>query len=133
MKITFVSPHPNLSGGERVIAIYSRELAARGHDVCVICSGLRQFTLRQRVRHLLRERKWLNQPRLGASHYANYGVNYRVVSHAGPLTDDDIPDADAVVATFWTTAEWTSRLNMNEAQILFNSTRRRNYTRTSRR
>lgn len=119
MNITFLSPPPNLSGGERVIAIYARELAARGHDVSVVCSGFKQFTFSQRVRAFVKERKWLKQPRLGESHYRNYGIKYSVVSHDGPLTDSDLPDADVVIATFWPTAEWTFRLNVNKGRKFY--------------
>jgi len=36
MKITFVVPTLNLSGGLRVIAIYADKLKQRGHEVTVV-------------------------------------------------------------------------------------------------
>ncbi|MGY6694769.1 MAG: hypothetical protein ACXIUW_01915 [Roseinatronobacter sp.] len=44
MRITFISPAANLSGGQRVIAIYADRLRARGHDVIVVAQRRRVIT-----------------------------------------------------------------------------------------
>ena len=106
MKISFLSPVPNLSGGERVIAIYTRELIRRGHEVHIYCELPRPPRLRSKVRSLFTGNGWPRTKKVGSSHYENYGVPYTVSSQYGPLTEREIPDADAIIATFWPTADW---------------------------
>lgn len=110
MRITFLSPPPNLSGGERVVSTYAKLLAARGHMVRVICSQPDQPTLARCFKNLLKGRGWPRRNVIGDSHFENDGIDYRVVNHAGPIVDNDIVAGDAVIATFWTTAEWAAKL-----------------------
>ncbi|WP_428937825.1 glycosyltransferase family 4 protein [Fontivita pretiosa] len=119
MRITFLSPAPNLSGGERVIAIYASKLALRGHDVEVVCARPDDPPTRQKLKLFLMHGRWPARPTVGPSHYANYGVHYRVVNHAGPLTDDDIRDGDILVATFWPTVYWALRLRSSKGRAVF--------------
>lgn len=59
MKITFVIPWANLSGGVRVIAIYAERLKQRGHTVVVLSSLLRErISVRWRIKSLLLGRGW---------------------------------------------------------------------------
>ena len=37
MKITFLTPHINISGGVKIILGYADRLIRRGHEVTVIC------------------------------------------------------------------------------------------------
>ena len=67
MKVTLVSPPPNLSGGARVIAIHADQLARRGHDVTVVAPARRQPTLKSRIRDLARGRRPKTPPT--ESHY----------------------------------------------------------------
>jgi glycosyltransferase involved in cell wall biosynthesis len=46
-----------------------------------------------------------------ASFFDDAAVPHRVLSTAGPVTDDDVPDADIVLATFWRTASWVAKLS----------------------
>lgn len=101
MKITFLSPFPNLSGGERVIAIYARLLTRRGHDVRIICLPMRRSGWRNRVRGWIR----CGENAYGQkSHYEAYGLSYEVIKHDSGFRPADLPDADVVIATFWPTA-----------------------------
>lgn len=112
MRITFLLPADNFTGGTRVVAIYARLLQARGHEVLVVFNPPAALTLREGLRmlrrrrwDLLRHRLW---PRPGL--IALSGVPHKVLAHARPFTDQDLPDADAVVATWWETAVWMHRL-----------------------
>ena len=102
MRITFVSPPPNLSGGCRVISIYASRLQALGHEVVVVAPRPQPPNLQQRARALLRGR-W---PRGGTprSHFDGMTARLHLVDHPAPVTADDLPDADVVIATFWDTA-----------------------------
>jgi glycosyltransferase involved in cell wall biosynthesis len=108
MKITFLSPPPNLSGGQRVKAIYARELVRMGHDVNIVCSACPHISKFRKLKSLIRGRGWPNHPKPTSTHYVNYGVPHRVANNNGRLTENDVPDADVVIATFWTTAEWAA-------------------------
>jgi glycosyltransferase involved in cell wall biosynthesis len=110
MRVTFVLPPPNLSGGIRVLAIYAERLRRRGHDVFAVAPMERTPTLREVARAVLKQRRWPFRRRR-PSHFDGLGVSLRRVPHPAPITDIDLPDADVVVATWWETAEWVSRLS----------------------
>ncbi|KAA5546133.1 glycosyltransferase family 4 protein [Roseiconus nitratireducens] len=116
MRVNFLSPPPNLFGGERVIAIYTRELVRLGHQVEIVCCRPEQRSLRGKVSSLVRTGHWPKPKSIGPSHYENYGVPYHVIDHDGPIVDQDLSDADAVVATFWKTAEWAAKLSPSKGQ-----------------
>jgi glycosyltransferase involved in cell wall biosynthesis len=101
MRITFISPPPNLSGGHRVTAIYADLLQAMGHEVTVVAPRRRVPGLRSQAQALLRGR-W---PQRGPqrSHFDAMRAHLHLVGHA-PITAEDVPDADVVIATFWDTA-----------------------------
>lgn len=100
MKITFVLPYAGLQGGIRVIAIYAERLARRGHDVRVI-STPQVITMRHTAKSLLLGR---GLPKPEPSHFDGLDVPHRVLESVRPVTDDDVPDGDVVIATFYTTA-----------------------------
>lgn len=108
-RITFALPTLDLSGGVRVIATLARELHARGHEVLVVAGPPLRPPVRDRVRTLLKgaSHKWWPDPR--KHHFV--GLDVPITRVAGPVTDSDLPEADAVVATWWETAEWVARLS----------------------
>jgi glycosyltransferase involved in cell wall biosynthesis len=111
VNITFVAPHASLSGGIRVIAMHVMELQRRGHKVLVISQPLPADTWRTRIRMALKGRF----PKRGGpphpSHFDGLPIDHRVLNRTRPVTDSDVPDADAVIATWWETAEWVSTLS----------------------
>jgi glycosyltransferase involved in cell wall biosynthesis len=111
MRITFLSPTFNLTGGHRVKAIYAQKLHERGHEVTVVASGPRKPSLRQIARSLVRDRAWPRSSAGMPSHFDRVDAECRVLDHPGPITDADVPDADVVVATWWETAEWAALLS----------------------
>lgn len=117
MKITFILPTADLSGGVKVVAIYAERLERRGHEVHVLTPPPHVPSLRDRARALVRERRWLRQE---GSHLATRQVRHRVVRHRGPFTDDDVQDGDVVIATWWETANWVAHLSPRKgAKVLF--------------
>ena len=107
MKITFILPTVNLSGGIRVAAIYTRQLTDLGHQVAVVSPPLPERSIRQ----------WLRRPfPLGAaapaqkSHFDDVCFDHRILDRFRPVEDKDVPDADVVIATWWETAEWVAGL-----------------------
>ena len=110
MRITFVLPLADLSGGIRVVAIYAERLRRRGHDVRVVSSAPGELPLHRKARSLLAGRGW-PRGRRGPSHLDGLDVPHRRLERWRPVTDADVPDADAVIATWWETAEWVARLS----------------------
>lgn len=115
MKITFVGPPANLSGGNRVLAIYAERLSQRGHDVTIVTQAPPPPRLRSKVKALLKGDvaqlmpRWLTKPT--QTHFDGLKVEHKVIDAFRPLRDEDVPDADVVIATWWETAEWVTRFS----------------------
>jgi glycosyltransferase involved in cell wall biosynthesis len=112
MKITFVSAKLDLSGGSRIVAKYADELSLRGHQVTVI--EYRQVPPWHR-RMLGQAKAALSGKRVTVEphHEAHFdGARYEVQRLTGvaPLPAHLVPDADAIIATWWVTAEWVAAL-----------------------
>ena len=108
MRITFVVPAFESSGGARIVAGHAQMLADKGHEVLIVGPEPRSPGLRERTKALL-GRATLPAA-LEQSHYARAQVPLHVIGHGGPLELDDVPDADIIIATFWITAEWIAAL-----------------------
>lgn len=101
MKITFVCPRPNSSGGIRVIARHAAALADRGHEVTVATLTLPAPSLRDRLRAWRRGAVPVEpEPPV----FDGLPIRYLRLGHSYPVRDRDLPDADVVVATWWETA-----------------------------
>ena len=116
MRITFVLQHAYRSGGDRVVAIYAAELMRRGHQVTVISTPWPAPSLKDRVRQWLRP--WAVRRPIGvvASHFDGTGIPHHVTEKSRAIVDADVPDGDVVIATWWETAEWVSRLSPSKGR-----------------
>jgi glycosyltransferase involved in cell wall biosynthesis len=101
VRISFILPFAGLQGGIRVVAIYAERLKRRGHEVFLISTPL-YVPLRRKVKSFLYGRGW--RPKPEPSYFEGLGVEHRVLEQVRPVVDSDIPDADVVVATYYTTA-----------------------------
>ena len=112
MRITFLTPPDSFSGGLRVVAVYARELRARGHQVTIVSNARARPGLREQLRALRRgklaELRQKALPQHG--HLGQCGVALRILERARPITAADVPDGDVVVATWWETAVWMHSL-----------------------
>src|SRR6185295_5313145 len=79
MRITFVCPIADLSGGFRVIAVYAKRLRDRGHEVLVVSRPPRKPSLRERLRAAYRRRPLQVPPKDAPSHLDGTGVPHRVI------------------------------------------------------
>ncbi|HEY9698241.1 MAG TPA: glycosyltransferase family 4 protein [Trichocoleus sp.] len=112
MKITFVMCSGfSLSGGDRVVAVYAKQLQQRGHEVFIISRPLSKPGLREQIRSLLKGNGWITMPQSKSSYFDNFGVSCKLLDRARPVVDADLPDADVVIATWWETAEWVAKLS----------------------
>lgn len=105
-------PADDLTGGNRVVAIYARMLQNRGHSVRVVSNAPAPLGLRELLR-LIRHRRWHTlsarwRPLPG--HIALSGIAHTTLERERPITADDLPEADVVIATWWETAVWMQAL-----------------------
>lgn len=109
LRITFVLPFADLSGGVRVALTYALRLRDRGHRVTVVSQPQGKPGLLRRLRARLRGER----PRVRSHHplVAELGNSHVMLDVARPVTDGDLPDADVVIATWWETAEWVNDLS----------------------
>jgi glycosyltransferase involved in cell wall biosynthesis len=120
MKITFVLPAVNFTGGIRVVATYADRLKKRGHEVSVVSVSCPVPTIGQQIRSVLKGQGWIPWTKHSPSHLDSVNVPHHVLDGAGPVTSADVPDADVVVATWWETAEWVARLSEEKgAKVYF--------------
>jgi glycosyltransferase involved in cell wall biosynthesis len=95
----------------RVITQYARWLRAQGHEVRIAHPAGYVHAPRRGFRALVTNtRELLGKVRPKPTHFDGLDVE-RIVLPAGHVpTDNELPDADVVVATWWETAEWLARL-----------------------
>lgn len=108
LRITFVLPVADMTGGCRVVSIYADRLQRRGHSVSIVSVRMPRTGLRETLRYLVKGRGdpfW----RRYRSHFDLLSLPHRQLP-AGPVTDRDVPEGDVVVATWWETAEWVNTL-----------------------
>ena len=110
MKITFLLPGLCLAGGMRVIALYGKNLQLRGHDVSVVSKPSLPTSWRSSFKSLVQGKGWLKRQKPNSAFFDAAGIPVKVLKPSGPITDDDMPDADVIVVCFWTVACWIHRL-----------------------
>lgn len=111
MRITFILPTVNLTGGIRVVAIYAKALADKGHAVTLISPAPWPISLRQKVKSFLTGKGWPAEQGKRESHLDGLHLNHKQLNSWRAPKDDDVPDADVIVATWWETAEWVAALS----------------------
>lgn len=106
MRIVFLLPVADMSGGNRVVSIYAKALVDLGHIVTVISPPRQQPSLWNRVRAFVINSKWDKEKVTTVSHLDGLGLNHHVLEQRRPIRSLDIPEADVLIATWWETAEW---------------------------
>jgi glycosyltransferase involved in cell wall biosynthesis len=118
VRITFVLPFAGLAGGMRVIAIYAERLQRRGHKVFLTSTPV-DIPLRRKVKSFVLGRGWPGLRR-EPSHFDGISVEHKILEKVRPVTDSDVPDADIVLATYYTTAYGVQRLSPSKgAKAIF--------------
>lgn len=104
MKITFVMQFASLAGGNRVIALYARKLEERGHEVHVISQPFIPPPRWKRVFYRLLGKPHKVKLKKASPLFAFLGPRHKVLDRPRPVQAADLPDGDAVFATWWRTA-----------------------------
>jgi glycosyltransferase involved in cell wall biosynthesis len=121
MRITFILPGRSLSGGAKVVATYAERLLRRGHDVRVAYRK-RAWPKPWRVRGFVTRcgeqvRSWVVPAK---DHLSRLSRDRLIAVSAGrPILADDLPDGDAVVATWWETADWVAALPPSKGRAFY--------------
>lgn len=109
MNITFIMADPNMSGGDRVCAIYAKRLADKGHNVNVIAPKKKLLNLKQQIKRLINGFGWLSPKAQLQNHFALLGVKVVYLEAGLVMEGTGLPNADVVIATWWETAEWVNK------------------------
>src|SRR5262245_53614657 len=108
MRISFISPTVNMGGGTKVMAIYAQRLTRMGHVVSIISPPPQTIPLTRKLKSWLKGSGWPGDPLPPNSYLDGSGIDHRVLDRWRPIIDDDVPDGDVVIATWWETAEWVN-------------------------
>lgn len=122
MRITFILSCAGLSGGVRIVRDYASKLIKRGHQVTIVATPYsmqatpndRKMSLASGVSLKLFKTylaRWLWKDHL-------HGFEGTLLT---PLTlsKENIPDADAVIATTWYTAEWLATYPLTKGKKFY--------------
>lgn len=120
MNITMIMASPAMAGGDRVCAIYAEKMIERGHHVNVIAPKKKLLTFKQQLKRLIKGIGWIKVADQLQNHFDLLGVNVTYLESNRPVTGQDIPDADVVIATWWETAEWVAQFPSSKgAKVYF--------------
>jgi len=109
-----------MGGGTRVISIYAQQLKRRGHIVRVISPPHPSVPLRRKLKAKLLGRDIPEGPREFSSHFDQVEMEHHVLERFRPVREEDVPDSDVVIATWWETAEWVNSLSPQKgAKVYF--------------
>jgi glycosyltransferase involved in cell wall biosynthesis len=111
VKITFVLPVNDLSGGIRVLATHAERLARRGHEVFAVSVPVARPRLGRAVKDLLRGRGWPASGGPVSGHFDLVDVPHHRLERDRAVSDADVPDADVAIASWWKTAQWVHALS----------------------
>lgn len=110
MKITFIVPTLDVSGGLRVVSIYARLLSEKGHIVTVVAPKDKVPSFKQRIKHTFKWKGYQYKSHFNTEYFNNVNYNVVVTNKVESVLAKDVPDADVVIATWWLTAEWINKL-----------------------
>ena len=111
MRITFIIPHTNLSGGVLIILGYAGRLALLGHHVNVMCPTACSLKAGSEFIALLRtcyDRLFYKKPGLVPDN-----VYFKKIP---TLQECHMPDADVIVATAWASARPVSEYSHSKGK-----------------
>jgi len=117
MRITFLTPHINISGGVKIILRYASRLAKRGHKVTVICP--QPTFVKRRIKGLP-----IIYPQMAVMNLLKYKPDWIEVAadikYVPSYEEKYIPDGDIIVATAWQTAPYVKNYSPKKGKK-FNS------------
>lgn len=119
MKITFVVPALNLSGGLRVVSIYAELLAKRGHKITIVSPAAKKSTIKQKLKSAIHWKGYTFNTSFDKTFFNSRNYELKVIESRRPVIEQDLPDADFVIATWWETAEWINHLTHKKGRKIY--------------
>ncbi|MFB0976793.1 MAG: glycosyltransferase family 4 protein [Myxococcota bacterium] len=119
MRISWILPEAEYAGGTKVIAIYCEQLMASGHEVVVISTPMQPWSLRRLLRSFFRNGRLPIQPKRRPTYFDETCIDHRVIDKARSINDNDIPDGDLVIATWWETARAVNALSRSKGTKVY--------------
>ena len=120
MRVTFILPTVGFAGGIKVIVIYAQQLKRMGHTIRIISPPPKEIPFSQKFKSWLKGSGWPNDLARRGSHLDGTELDHRILDRWRPVTDNDVPDGDVIVATWWETAEWVAALSPSKgAKVYF--------------
>lgn len=110
LSITFAVYYMTPGGGGRVVAAQAAALRRRGHDVRVLVKRPTPPGLLERLKSAATRRTKSAENAWPPAYLDAAGVPYIAYDAEDGPQVGDVPDADAIVATFWPTANWVAQL-----------------------
>jgi len=120
MKITFILPGIEMSGGVKAVFEFANHLSARGHDVSVIYplipmnSGAEWYNLRSLAGRALATAGSLRR----GVHVDWFNLKANLI-RVPTLAERYIPDADIIVATWWETAYHVAEFSKGKGEKFY--------------
>ncbi len=113
IKITFLLPFADLAGGVRVVVAFARQLHARGHQVAIYSMPPRvkrspRSTQTDKAGELPVLADWRRPDR---GFFAGLEFPHVVIDRYRPYTDNDLPDADILIACWYEVASGMMNLS----------------------
>jgi glycosyltransferase involved in cell wall biosynthesis len=106
-----------MSGGNKVISIYADYLTQKGHEVLIVTIPPPSPSIKQRLKDI-QKFKFFYPKRL-KSHFDYVNVKLYCLDSHRAIENEDIPESDFVIATWWETAEWLQKLNVNKGKKIY--------------
>lgn len=119
-EITFAFPTTGVSGGLRAVVEISNELERRGHNV-TICVPTLPLTRPTSPRELASAaiHTWKRHGDMDSIDWIDTAATVKEVPSLHPLFARFLPDAEAVIATWWKTAEYVPRYPESKGEPLY--------------
>ncbi|MBL4744191.1 MAG: glycosyltransferase family 4 protein [Cycloclasticus sp.] len=111
MKITFIAPTLNFKGGLRVIATYADYLSRFGHDVTVVSPGKRTPNVKNKIKSFIKRTPWDEGRHFSTIYFDSLDIKLIILDKFRPVEEDDVPNGDVVIATWWETAHWVNKFS----------------------
>lgn len=120
MKITFILPNLEMSGGPKVVFEYANRLHNRGHDVSVVYPliPMRAGAKTYNIRTLASRAKEAITRLMQSTRVEWFDLKANLI-RVPTLADRYIPRADIVVATWWATAYHVSRYSNSKGEKFY--------------
>jgi glycosyltransferase involved in cell wall biosynthesis len=106
-----------MSGGNKVISIYANYLKQKGHEVLIVTMSKPVPSYKQRIKDFLKLNFY--SPSTLKSYFDELDIKLHYLDSFRPILNDDLPNADIVIATWWETAEWLEKIEPSKGKKFY--------------